>query len=242
MARILVLEQRARGRVAALLRGEGFEVQATNATLATVERLLASFAPQMVVVETASLDSETLHLVAALTATCAAPVLVLCEACDENDVLAAYRAGVSVVLADTTGSRELVARTRAFLRRGATAPEETGDVLSVGPIVLDRAYRQLTVHGRPIAVPRREFEIAEVLMRRAGAVVTRRQLLVELWGASARDSKSLDVQVGRLRARLAAVEGWRRILTVRGVGYRLITDDDLRRGVLTPPEVAANGR
>jgi DNA-binding winged helix-turn-helix (wHTH) protein len=64
-----------------------------------------------------------------------------------------------------------------------------------------------------------------LLMRDAGRVVSRRSIVQELWG-SLHDTKSLDVQVGRLRARLAAVEGRRRIVTVRGVGYRFLTDDD----------------
>jgi DNA-binding response OmpR family regulator len=63
-------------------------------------------------------------------------------------------------------------------------------------------------------------------MCNAGAVVMRSQLIRDLWGA-ARDTKTLDVQVGRLRARLLAAEGRRRIITIRGLGYRFATDEDL---------------
>jgi DNA-binding winged helix-turn-helix (wHTH) protein len=74
-------------------------------------------------------------------------------------------------------------------------------------------------------MPRREFDIAELLMRKAGRVVTRDELVRELWG-TARDTKSLDVQVGRLRAKLTEAEGRQRIVTVRGVGFRFMTDDE----------------
>ena len=77
-------------------------------------------------------------------------------------------------------------------------------------------------------VPRKEFDIAEMLMSRAGTLVSRVQMTRELWG-STRDTKTLDVQVGRLRTKLVAAEGRQRIITVRGVGYRFATDDDLAR-------------
>jgi DNA-binding winged helix-turn-helix (wHTH) protein len=111
------------------------------------------------------------------------------------------------------------------LRRNPPAAEVTTDSIVVGPIVLDNARRELFVHGTPIRVPRREFDIAELLMRDAGRVVTRQKIVRELWG-TVRDTKSLDVQVGRLRSRLASAEGRRRILTVRGVGFRFLVDDD----------------
>jgi two-component system response regulator RegX3 len=74
-------------------------------------------------------------------------------------------------------------------------------------------------------MPRREFDIAEMLMRSAGRVVSRSQLLHELFNEQP-SPKSLDVQVGRLRARLSKAEGRVRIMTVRGRGYRFLTFED----------------
>jgi DNA-binding winged helix-turn-helix (wHTH) protein len=88
------------------------------------------------------------------------------------------------------------------------------------------------VHDEHIRIPRREFDIAELLMRDAGKVVSRQKIVRELWG-TVRDTKSLDVQVGRLRARLTAAEGRRRIVTVRGVGFRFLADDDPELGPVT---------
>ena len=111
------------------------------------------------------------------------------------------------------------------LRRAPTPDDDANpDKVVVGPILLDRARRELFVHGTQVAVPRREFDIAEVLMRKAGRVVARKEIIRELWGA-ARDTKSLDVQVGRLRTKLTAAEGRQRIVTVRGVGFRFLTDE-----------------
>lgn len=191
-----------------------------------------AFGPKLVLIEVEALDDAGVALCTALAGVTVAPVVVVCPRADESLVLDAYRAGAASVLTDDTGPRELVARARALLRRGVVQEAERGDVVTIGSIVLDRSCRKVTVDGRLVPMPRREFDIAEALMRRAGTVVTRQSLLLELWGGAHRDSKTLDVQVGRLRARLAAAEGRRRILTVRGVGYRFVTDEDLARGVL----------
>jgi len=94
------------------------------------------------------------------------------------------------------------------------------------------------VCGEVVRLPRREFDIAELLMRHAGRVVPRSEIVREIWG-SLRDTKSLDVQVGRLRMRLAVAEGRRRIVTVRGIGYRMLTDDDSELEPLPAPAFAA---
>lgn len=230
MGRVVVLEQHGGGRVGALLAGEGFDVDVIADSFDVVIPEITRADPDLVVYEVMTLGPPVLSVCEQVVGATSVPLAVLCESSTENDVLDGYAAGAAAILSEPIGPRELVARLRALLRRGSIAErvEPDDDVLRVGPIVLDRACRSVTVRGVAMALPRREFDIAEVLMRRAGVVVTRRQLLNELWGGSARDSKSLDVQVGRLRARLAALEGYRRIVTVRSVGYRMVTDEDLR--------------
>ena len=240
MSRLMIVEHRSRGRVATLFRTEGFEVE-TVGSIDEVEHMITSFAPEVVVVEWTSVDDRALALCEAIVPATTAPLVLLCEQGNEGEVMAGYAAGAASVLADSTGPRELVARVRALLRRRPLDAVPSADVVAVGPVVLDRSCRKVTVGGRPVPMPRREFDIAEALMRRAGAVVTRRSLLLELWGGAHRDSKTLDVQVGRLRARLANAEGRRRIITVRGVGYRFLTDADLARGVHEHPEPQGSG-
>lgn len=236
----MIVEHRSRGRVATLFRTEGFEVE-TIGSVDEVERMIAAFAPEAVVVEWQAVDDAAIALCETIVPMTPAPVVLLCEQFNEGEVIAGYAAGAASVLGDSTGPRELVARVRALLRRRPLDAVPSTDIVAVGPVVLDRSCRNVTVSGRLVPLPRREFDIAEALMRRAGTVVTRQSLLLELWGGAHRDSKTLDVQVGRLRARLTAAEGRRRIITVRGVGYRFLTDDDLARGVLAHSEPQGTG-
>lgn len=240
MSRLMIVEHRPHGRVATLFRTEGFEVE-TVGTVADVERMVEAFAPEVVVIDRPTIDEIALAICETVAMMTPAPVVMMCERSTETDVVAGYLAGAASVVGDLTRPRELVARVRALLRRRPVESDSSSETLAVGPVVLDRSCRKVTVDGRIVPMPRREFDIAEALMRRAGTVVTRRSLLLELWGGAHRDSKTLDVQVGRLRARLAAAEGRRRILTVRGVGYRFMTDDDLARDVPALPEVQGFG-
>ena len=224
MSRVLVVERREPPRAAALLEAEGFTVvtamQHREATMA-----IDSFRPDAVVVEATTPGGMVLDLCADLRSEIAVPLVVLCVAAPERDAVAAFGVGVDTVIVEPVGRHELVARVRALLRRTPPSAEPDLDRISVGPIVLDAARRELFVHGELVRVPRREFDIAEILMREAGRVVTRQRIVRDLWG-TVRDTKSLDVQVGRLRTRLADAEGRRRIVTVRGVGFRFLTDDD----------------
>ena len=152
------------------------------------------------------------------------PVMALSRSNAEDDVVAGFRCGADALVVEGIGNRELVARLRALLRRvPRRARHEPVDVVAVGHVELNRATRQVWVQGQPVALPRREFDILELLMQNVDLVVTRTSLRRQLWALS-RDSRTLDVQVRRLRARLAAVEGARRIVTVRGVGYRLSSE------------------
>jgi DNA-binding response OmpR family regulator len=224
MTRLLVVERREHPRAAALLEAEGFTVvtaiQQREAAIA-----VDSFRPDGILVEAVSPSTAVLELCAGLRNEVAVPLMLLCGPSPERDAVAAFGAGVDSLVVEPVGRHELVARMRALIRRAPAALAPDADRITVGPIVLDAARRELFVNGELVRVPRREFDIAEILMRDAGRVVTRQRIVHELWG-SLRDTKSLDVQVGRLRTRLAAVEGWRRIVTVRGVGFRLLVDDE----------------
>jgi two-component system, OmpR family, response regulator RegX3 len=226
MARVVVVEERVRPRAADLLVREGIEVEGCKADPDLVLAAVQGFAPDAVLLEVVTITRGALRLCSSIPAVTAAPVAVFCERAPERDVLDAYAAGAHTVMCEPVGAHEFVARVRAVLRRAPARQEAAPDLLVVGAVVLDRGRRQVTVRGEVVPMPRKEFDIAELLMCRAGSVVTRVQLVRELWG-TARDTKTLDVQVGRLRARLLAAEGCQRIITVRGLGYRFATDLDL---------------
>ena len=214
---VLVVGEDQDSFVETVLKAEGWAVTAVDAseTLDCVE----TQRPDVVVLtlERFGLGIETC---AALRARSRVPVIILSRSSAEEDVVAGLRSGADALVVYGVGPREFVARIRALLRRvPSPRRHEPTDALSVGPVVLNRATRQVTIDGTPVVMPRREFDILEVLMRDADRTVTKDTLRRLLWGIS-RDSRTLDVQVRRLRVRLAAAEGQRRIVTVRGVGYR----------------------
>lgn len=228
--RVAVVERRSLGRVATVFSGEGFVVTPVGGTD------LAGLEAEVVILEVERITGDVLGDCSRITAASSAPVVIVCEQSGEAEVVDGYGVGAAIVLTEPIGSHELTARIRALIRRCRPGTVPTSDgVLRIGGVELDPGCRRVTVQGIPLALPRKEFDIAEILMRSAGNLVTRRELLDLLWGTDTSDSKSLDVQVGRLRARLGEAEGLRRIVTVRGVGYRLLTDDDLARAVSVAP-------
>ena len=121
-------------------------------------------------------------------------------------------------------SRELIARIRAVLRRGEIQ-DAGGDesTLEVGPVRMDTDRHVITVNGEQVAIPLKEFELLEFLMRNAGRVLTRVQLIDRVWGSDyVGDTKTLDVHIKRLRAKIEKdPANPEHIQTVRGMGYKM---------------------
>jgi DNA-binding response OmpR family regulator len=229
MARILVIEGRDGKRASTLLTDEGFTVMTAVETGEAIEALTV-FGPDVVVAEVATAGVRVQDLCGAIRQAASTPVLVLSGPCSERDAVAVFGAGADSVVIEPVGSHELVARVRALARR---IPADAGgleEAITIGPIRLDLARRELSVGGAGVQLPRREFDIAELLMRDAGRVVPRRVIVRELWG-SMRDTKSLDVQVGRLRSRLGKAVGAPCIVTVRGLGFRFTSEGELKEAL-----------
>ena len=120
-------------------------------------------------------------------------------------------------------ARELLARMRAVLRRFAQVDADLDErVLDAGRVVLDIDRHTVAVDGAEISMPLREFELLEVLMRNAGRVLTRGQLIDRVWGSDYfGDTKTLDVHIKRIRSRIEVDPSAPVMLvTVRGLGYR----------------------
>jgi DNA-binding response OmpR family regulator len=150
------------------------------------------------------------------------PIIMLTALDSEAEAVLGLEAGADDYVVKPFRPAELRSRIRAVLRRAGT--RAMGDeVLSVGPLVLDRSRRELTVDGRMANLTFSEFELMEALMSRPGQLHTRQELLRAIWGDSAyRDPRGIDVHIRHLREKLEAKpEEPRLLLTVRGLGYRL---------------------
>ena len=142
---------------------------------------------------------------------------------DEVDRIVGLEMGADDYVAKPFSPKELVARVRAVLRRAHPAPATP--VLSVGPITLDAARHLASVHGGPIVLTPKEFDLLQALLESAGRVLSREYLLNRVWGYARADvieSRTVDVHVRRLRAKLGAAGS--RIATVKSVGYRFEMD------------------
>ena len=155
------------------------------------------------------------------------PVLMLTARGDEVDFVVGLDAGADDYVAKPFRLAELLARIRALLRR--RAPE----VIEVGGVRMDLGARLVSVHGIELALANKEFELLRVLLRNAGQVVGRDEIVAEVWNdLESRTSKTVDMHMSWLRRKLAAAAGnghlkhadtERWIVTVRGVGFRFNT-------------------
>jgi two-component system response regulator RegX3 len=150
------------------------------------------------------------------------PIIMVTARDGEIDKVVGLEIGADDYVTKPYSPRELVARIRAVLRR-RTEPEELSPAtLEAGPVRMDVERHTVTVNGANIALPLKEFELLEMLLRNAGRVLTRGQLIDRIWGADyVGDTKTLDVHVKRLRAKIEPSPSTPQYLvTVRGLGYK----------------------
>jgi DNA-binding response OmpR family regulator len=147
------------------------------------------------------------------------PIIMLTAKADEVDRVVGLELGADDYVAKPFSPKELVARVRAVLRRARPAADAR--VVSAGPLALDPARHVVTLHGQPLVLTPKEFDLLQVLLESAGRVLSREYLLNRVWGYARADeieSRTVDVHIRRLRAKLGATG--ERITTVKTVGYR----------------------
>ncbi len=153
------------------------------------------------------------------------PVIMVTARDTEVDRVVGLELGADDYVTKPYSARELIARIRAVLRRTDADNGEATEydaVLEAGPVRMDVDRHQVTVDGAGIALPLKEFDLLEYLLRHVGRVLTRGQLIERVWGADyVGDTKTLDVHVKRLRSKIEPDPAEpRHLVTVRGLGYK----------------------
>jgi phosphate regulon transcriptional regulator PhoB len=224
---VLVVEDEPdiRGLIVHHLTREGFRCR-TAATGAEALSRVRAAVPALVVLDLMLPEMSGLEVCRRLRgdpATAGVPIIMLTAKADEVDRIVGLELGADDYVAKPFSPKELVARVRAVLRRAR--PGEPARPLSAGGVSLDTARHRVTVDGRPVELTPKEFELLHALLEAAGRVLSREHLLNHVWGYARADeieSRTVDVHIRRLRAKLGAEE--RRIVTIKGVGYRFDPD------------------
>jgi two-component system response regulator RegX3 len=204
-----------------MLRKEGFEVAiATNGHDALTE--FERNGADIVLLDLMLPGIPGTEVCRQIRATSSVPVIMVSAKDDEVDKVVGLELGADDYVTKPYSPRELVARVRAVLRRGVE-PDHAPAALEAGPVRMDVERHVVTVNGEQQRLPLKEFELLEMFLRNAGRVLTRGQLIDRVWGSDyVGDTKTLDVHVKRLRAKLEPNPSEPRYLvTVRGLGYKL---------------------
>ncbi|MEM8941841.1 MAG: response regulator transcription factor [Pseudomonadota bacterium] len=149
------------------------------------------------------------------------PVLMLTARDELQDKLDGFDVGADDYLTKPFAIDELIARLLALGRRGSSTPKPA-EALTVDTLRIDQAGREVTISGQPVDLTRREFDVLVELARKHGEVVSREQLLQAAWGSDGDMTLNVvDVYVGYLRRKFAALSDAPTIKTVRGIGFKL---------------------
>jgi two-component system response regulator RegX3 len=150
------------------------------------------------------------------------PIIMLTAKDGEVDKVVGLELGADDYVTKPFSSRELLARVRAVLRRQGESEELMPVVIEAGPVRMDVDRHVVTVRGASVTMPLKEFDLLEILVRNAGRVLTRGQLIDRVWGTDyVGDTKTLDVHIKRLRAKVETDPAHpSHITTVRGLGYK----------------------
>ena len=213
---------------------EGFDTRvagtAADALTAAEEQM-----PDLVLLDVMLPDGSGYDVCRTLRERSKVPIIMLTARGEETDRIVGLELGADDYIVKPFSAREVAARIRAVLRRtgesaaAAPAPTARPDALEVGPVRVDPARRAASAHGKDLDLTRKEFELLELLMREAGSVLTRERLIDEVWDTNWFGStKTLDVHVSSLRRKLGDHSANPRFIhTVRGVGFRFASADEL---------------
>ncbi|HEY2044247.1 MAG TPA: response regulator transcription factor [Jatrophihabitans sp.] len=223
MTRVLVVEdeESIADPLSYMLRREGFEVSVAS----TGPDALGSFdrtGADIVLLDLMLPGLSGTEVCRALRLKSNVPIIILTARDSEVDKVVGLELGADDYVTKPFSHRELIARIRAVMRRGAESEELLSATLEAGPVRMDVERHTVAVDSDQVSLPLKEFDLLELLLRNAGRVLTRGQLIDRVWGADyVGDTKTLDVHVKRLRSKIEPDPANPKfLLTVRGLGYK----------------------
>ena len=226
MTKILIVEDESSfsEAISFLLGKEGFETDVAENGRIALELFKAS-AYDLVLLDLMIPEVSGIEVCRAIRTTSMVPIIMLTAKDSEVDKVVGLELGADDYVTKPYSSRELVARIRAVLRRGSTESidaDSNSAIQVAGNIRMDVERHQVTVNGTLINLPLKEFELLEFLMRNAGRVLTRGQLIDRVWGGDYYgDTKTLDVHIKRLRSKIEEDPANPQLIqTIRGLGYK----------------------
>ncbi|CAN5858544.1 MAG: response regulator transcription factor [Geodermatophilaceae bacterium] len=223
MTRVLVVEDEESfsDALSYMLRREGFEVAVAGSGPGALEEFDRHGA-DIVLLDLMLPGLPGTAVCRALRQRSAVPIIMLTAKDSEIDKVVGLELGADDYVTKPYSARELVARIRAVLRRHGDSEKPEPAALEAGPVRLDPERHVVTVRGEAVPLPLKEFDLLELLLRNVGRVLTRGQLIDRVWGADyVGDTKTLDVHVKRLRAKIEPdPTSPRHVVTVRGLGYK----------------------
>jgi len=210
------------------LQSEGFEVETFVNGTADLAKMDTSL-PDVVILELDTPGVDGFELCAKMRSAHTVSTIVLSTRKEEMDRVLSLEMGADDYVTKPFGFRELVARIRALLRRMTYNQRQSADVMSIGDVTIDPNTRQVSRGDRQVLLSRREYALLNVLMRKAGKVITRNDLFATVWNENwIGNVRTLDVHIHWLREKLEENPSRPRyIQTVRGVGYRFAGADEL---------------
>jgi len=227
MTRILVVEDEVSysDPLSYLLKKEGYEVAVSETGPEALEEFDRAGA-DLVLLDLMLPGLSGTDVCRALRQRSSVPVIMLTAKDSEIDKVVGLEIGADDYVTKPYSSRELLARIKAVLRRRAEPEDLMPSTLEAGPVRMDVERHVVTVNGEQASMPLKEFELLEMLLRNTGRVLTRMQLIDRVWGSDyVGDTKTLDVHVKRLRAKIEPDPGNpQHIVTVRGLGYKFESD------------------
>lgn len=223
MTRVLVVEDEESfsDALSFMLRREGYEVDVASDGAAALEEFDRHGA-DLVLLDLMLPGISGTEVCRTLRQRSTVPIIMVTAKDGEVDKVVGLELGADDYVTKPFSSRELVARIRAVLRRRGEPDDLAPSILEAGPVRIDVDRHVVAVRGETVAMPLKEFDLLELLVRNSGRVLTRGQIIDRVWGSDyVGDTKTLDVHVKRLRAKIE--EDPREptlILTVRGLGYK----------------------